>query len=151
MIGAQALVDVLAGATNAMHRSLHSVSTSGSSFVGSSNSTRQLQFPGDDASPVVEPSNKGIGVLLILVASISWGAYGGVRKHYAPNAENVPFMVNQQLAQLVFALLVVLPQWDHIQTQFSMEKFIFVFFAGTSRRLTAAVLADWCECCLPCL
>jgi len=69
------------------------------------------------------------------VASIAWGAYGGVRKHFAPSAENVPFMVNQQLAQFVFALLVVLPQWNSIQTHFTMTKFLFVFFAGMTTLL----------------
>ena len=115
--------------------SIASVAVNGviAGILGNSSSTpsspRLLQYT-DDTQPSSEPSNKGIGVLLILIASISWGAYGGVRKHFAPNAENVPFMVNQQLAQFVFALLVVLPQWNSIQTQFSMHKFIFVFFAG---------------------
>jgi len=88
--------------------------------------------PGGDSHGAI---NKSLGVLLILVASIAWGAYGGVRKHFAPSAENVPFMVNQQLAQFVFALLVVLPQWNSIQTHFTMTKFLFVFFAGMTTLL----------------
>ena len=103
---------------------------------------RQLQLQWNDDDNTLTPPdegegtiNKSIGILLILVASISWGAYGGVRKHFAPNAENVPFMVNQQLAQFLFAILVVLPQWNSIQTNFAMDKFLFVFFAGMTTLL----------------
>ena len=105
----------------------------------SSTSTAYSQYTDDNAfdpgTESIGSINKGLGVFLILVASVAWGAYGGVRKHFAPSAENVPFMVNQQLAQFVFALLVVLPQWNRIQTQFAMSKFLFVFFAGMTTLL----------------
>jgi hypothetical protein len=42
------------------------------------------------------------------------------------------FIVVQQIAQLVFTLVVVLPQWSLIQTNFHMDKFLFLFFAGVS-------------------
>ena len=106
---------------------------------GTSHRHLQLQW-NDDDNTLTPPDKVGgidrsTGILLILVASISWGAYGGVRKHFAPNAENVPFMVNQQLAQFLFAILVVLPQWNTIQTSFAMDKFLFVFFAGMTTLL----------------
>ena len=127
-----------------LSRVLDSLSTAWNtiSTVGQTSSNhRHLQLQWNDDDNTLTPPdeagaiNRSTGILLILVAAISWGAYGGVRKHFAPNAENVPFMVNQQLAQFLFAILVVIPQWNSIQTNFAMDKFLFVFFAGMTTLL----------------
>ena len=78
------------------------------------------------------PVTRDVGVFLVLLAAFLWGAYGGIRKHFAPRAHEMPFLVVQQLAQCAFTLVVVLPQWSLIQTTFATDKFLFLFFAGVS-------------------
>ena len=81
-----------------------------------------------DATPV----SRNIGIALVLVAAFSWGMYGGIRKHFAPKAHDISFIIVQQLAQFFVTLMIILPQWSTIETSYHFDKFCWVFFAGIS-------------------
>ena len=58
--------------------------------------------------------------------------YGRIRKHFVPRAHDISFVVVQQASQFLFTLVVILPQWSTIHTDYSVNKFLYVFFAGIS-------------------